>query len=371
MNHSERIGVKPGKALAAQPQIGHNRWHPDITPVVSVDPGVSLILETLDAMDGQLTATSDASHVATSNLNRVHPLTGPVYVNGAEPGDLLVVNIEDLETGDFGFTAQIPGFGFLRDLFDKPYYVSWKIADHYAESEAIPGVRIPEQAFLGVMGVAPSAALLTSIAARERELLERGGAVHPPEPNDAVPDDPRISAEALRTTPPRETGGNLDVKQLGIGTTFVVPVFAKGALFSCGDLHFAQGDGESCGTAIEVYGSVKLSFGLRKGGAQQHRSDSIWFTRQERNASGPRHALEYIGTTGICVDRTGRNESENATLAARNALLALIERLVVERGYTEQQAYAICSVAADLHYSQVVDVPNFTASAILPLDIFV
>jgi formamidase len=371
MSPIERVRVDAGKPLADQPGVGHNRWHPDIEPVVSVEPGVSITLETLDAMDGQLIATSDEDDVATSNLNRVHPLTGPVYVKGAEPGDLLVINIEDLETSGFGFTAQIPGFGFLRDVFADPYYVSWKIADHLAESSTLPGVRIPEQAFLGVMGVAPSASLLASIAAREKDLADRGGAVHPPEPQDAVPDDARIAAEALRTTPPRETGGNLDVRQLGIGTTLVMPVFVDGALFSCGDLHFAQGDGECCGTAIEVYGSVRLSFGLRKGEAHRRRSASVWFTTPARDADAPRHALGCLGTTGVCVDSTGRNESENATLAARNALLAMIERLVSERGYTEQQAYAICSVAADLRYSQVVDVPNFTASAILPLDIFV
>jgi formamidase len=371
MTRTEHVQVNPGKPLADQPGAGHNRWHPDIEPVVSVEPGVSITLETLDAMDGQLIASSDEDDVATSNLNRVHPLTGPVYVKGAEPGDLLVINIEDLETGGFGFTAQIPGFGFLRDVFADPYYVSWKIADHLAESSTLPGVRIPERAFLGVMGVAPSASLLASIAAREKDLADRGGAVHPPEPQDAVPDDARIAAEALRTTPPRETGGNLDVRQLGIGTTLVMPVFVDGALFSCGDLHFAQGDGECCGTAIEVYGSVRLSFGLRKGEAHRRRSPSVWFTTPGRDAGASRHALGSLGTTGICVDSTGRNESENATLAARNALLAMIERLVSERGYTEQQAYAICSVAADLRYSQVVDVPNFTASAILPLDIFV
>ncbi len=371
MSSRDGIRVQAGKPLADQPGVGHNRWHPDIEPVIKVEPGVSVRLETLDAMDGQLTAASDAQVVGASNLNRVHPLTGPVYVNGAEPGDLLVINIEDLETGPFGFTAQIPGFGFLRDVFVEPFYVAWKIADHHAESPSLPGVRIPEQAFLGVMGVAPSSSLLALITAREKELAERGGAVHLPEPRDAVPGDLRIASEALRTTPPRETGGNLDVKQLGIGTTLVMPVFVEGALFSCGDLHFAQGDGEVCGTAIEVYGSVRLSFGLRKGEAHRRRTASVWFNRREHDASTQRPDRGHLGTTGLCVDAAGRNESENASLAARNALLAMIERLMEERGYTHQQAYAICSVAADMHFSQLVDVPNFTASAILPLDIFV
>lgn len=365
------VRVQRGKPLSTQPGIGHNRWHPDIPPVLKLDPGESVTLETLDAMDGQLTATSGAAEVGSSNLNLVHPLTGPVYVNGAEPGDLLVVNIESIETSAFGFTAQIPGFGFLRDDFPQPNYVAWSIKDHFAESPALPGVRIPDQAFLGVMGVAPSRALLATIAARERDLSERGGVVHLPEPRDAVPGDPEIAAAALRTTPPRETAGNLDVKQLGRGSTLVTPVFVDGALFSCGDLHFAQGDGEVCGTAIEVQGSVTLSFGLQKGGAHRRHTASVWFEQRGLHGRAGQTDKGFIGTTGICVVSHGRNESEDASLAARNALLAMIERLVAERGYTREQAYTICSVAAELRYSQVVDVPNFTASTILPLDIFV
>jgi formamidase len=325
-------------------------------------------METLDAMDGQLTASSDAATVGASNLNRVHPVTGPLYINGAEPGDLLAVTIEDIETKPFGFTAQIPGFGFLRDVFTEPFYVGWTIHDHLAESTAIPGVRIPEESFMGIVGVAPSAELLATITAREADLLGRGGVVHPPEPADAVPDDAKISAQGLRTTPPRETGGNLDVKQLGRGTTVFLPVFVEGALFSSGDMHFAQGDGEVCGTAIEVAGAVRVSFALRKGGATGRRSTGVWFQGDQPARAT---AAAFYGTTGGCVDTDGRNHSENASLAARNALLSMIEYLVDERDYTAQQAYTICSVAVSLRFSQVVDVPNYTATALLPLDIFV
>jgi formamidase len=365
---TERIEVQAGRPLAEQPHIGHNRWHPDIEPKLTVDPGVSCVVETLDAMDGQLTASSDASTVAASNLNRVHPLTGPIYVNGAEPGDLLAVTIEEIETKPFGFTAQIPGFGFLRDLFTDPFYVGWTIHDRLAESAALPGVRVPEESFMGVLGVAPSAALLAAITERETELLQRGGAVFPPEPSGAIPSYPAVAAQGLRTTPPREIGGNLDVKQLGVGTTVFLPVFVEGALFSCGDMHFAQGDGEVCGTAIEVAGAVRLSFGLRKDGATGRRATGAWFQSEQPARPATR---AFYGTTGGCVDSDGRNHSENASLAARNALLSMIEYLVDERGYSGQQAYTICSVAVSLSFSQVVDVPNYTAAALLPLDIFV
>ncbi len=362
----KRLDARAGLPLAEQPGVGHNRWHPDIEPRIRVAPGTPLVIQTLDAMDGQLTEGSDATTVASSNLNRVHPLTGPVHVEGAAPGDLLVVSIRALETRSFGFTAQIPGFGFLRDVFPEPFYVPWNISGHVAESPAIPGVRIPESAFLGVVGVAPSAALLATIAAREHELFVGGGAVHPPEAGDAVPSDPAIAAAALRTTPPREIGGNLDVKHLGAGCTLFLPVFVEGARFSCGDMHFAQGDGEVCGTAIEVAGEVHLTFELRKGAATGRRAMGAWF----ETAPATRTRGHVFATTGGCVDAAGRNYSENASLAARNALLSMIDHLVEDRGYSAQQAYAICSVAVDLQLSQVVDVPNYTATAILPLEIF-
>jgi formamidase len=365
---TQRLEVRAGRPLAAQPGVGHNRWHPDIEPRARVAAGTSLVIETLDAMDGQLTPGSDAGTVASSNLNRVHPLSGPVHVDGAAPGDLLVVTITAIETQSFGFTAQIPGFGFLRDVFPDPFYVAWTIHDHVAESPTLPGVRIPEAAFMGIVGVAPSAELLAGITMRERELFDRGGAVHLPDPRDAIPDDPSVAAAGLRTTPPREIGGNLDVRHLGAGCTLFLPVFVDGARFSCGDMHFAQGDGEVCGTAIEVAGQVHLTVDLRKGAATGRRAKGVWFQTEEPARPAPR---AVFATTGGCVDDEGRNHSENASLAARNALLSMIEHIVEDRGYTAQQAYAICSVAVNLQLSQAVDVPNYTATALLPLEIFV
>jgi formamidase len=364
------ITVDFDKTLAEQAHVGHNRWHPAIRPVLTIESGDSLVLQALDAMDRQLTMSSTAADVATASLGRVHPMTGPVFVAGAEPGDLLAVRIDDIEPGSFGWTAQIPGSGFLREEFTEPFLVRWEIGGGYAVSPDLPGIRIADHAFPGVIGVAPSAELLRSTAAREAELLDRGGAVNLPDPADAIPSDPAIAAEALRTIPPRETGGNLDIRQLTRGTTVLIPVSTSGALLSCGDFHFAQGDGEVCGTAIEIQATVNLTVTLRKGtadGAQLSRG--IAYSREAAGAEEHRQRGGYFATTGICV-RNGRNESENATLAAQNAIRAMIDHLVRDRGFTAQQAYCICSVAVDLRLSQVVDVPNFVASAVLPVSIF-
>jgi formamidase len=367
-----RISVDRSQPLAAQPQVGHNRWHPDIPPVLRVQPGERVVLETLDALDGQITPSTTAAQVATVNLDVVHPLTGPVYINGAEPGDLLEINIVDVEPAEFGFTTQIPGFGFLRDVFPDSYIVHWTIADGYATAPELPGVRIPGASFPGVIGLAPSHELLQRTTAREQALLERGGAVLTPSPASAVPNDPRIAAEALRTVPPRETGGNLDVKQLSKGVRLSIPVSASGGLFSIGDAHFAQGDGECCGTAIEMAATFHLEFQVHKGLAAQRNIREVQFTRDDYY--GPPELIaprRFYATTGMSLESDGTNRSEDATLAARNALLNMIDYLGFERGLSRQQAYALASVAVDLKISELVDVPNFVVSAFLPLDIFV
>lgn len=366
------VRVDRSRRLAQQPETGHNRWHPDIPPVVRADPGDLVVLETRDAFDGQITPATTAAEVARADLSVVHPLTGPVYVNGAEPGDVLEVHIERVEADSFGYTVQVPGFGFLRDFFPEPHIVKWQIAGGFATSPDLPGVRIPGGPFMGTIGVAPSHDLLRQIAMREEALRTRGGAVLPPDSTGAVPADPRLAAEALRTIPPRETAGNVDIKQLAAGTVLRLPVWAEGALFSVGDAHFAQGDGEACGTAIEMNGVFHARFTLAKGEARRLGLRDAQFSREDyhlpANVQAPRR---FFATTGLSIRQDGTNESENATVAAQNALLNMIAYLEHSRGYTRQQAYAICSVAVDLKISELVDVPNFVVSAFLPLDIFV
>jgi formamidase len=186
-----------------------------------------------------------------------------------------------------------------------------------------------------------------------------------------VPAVEPIASEALRTIPPRETGGNFDIKQLTAGTTLLLPVYVRGALFSAGDSHFAQGDGESCGTAVEMGATLTVRFGLRKGVAAQRQIRRPQYTRHDYFAE-PRFAVprRFFATTGMPITADGRNESENVTLAAQDALLNMIDYLVGERGYSREQAYVLTSVAVDLRISELVDVPNVVVSAFLPLDIF-
>ena len=367
----EYIRIDRTRQLGEEPETGHNRWHPDITPVAEVDPGQVIGMETRDALDGQYNHATTAAQVADSNLNLVHPLTGPVYVNGAEPGDILEVKVLEVAPEPFGFTVQVPGFGFLRDLFTEPYIIHWDIANGVATSADLPGVKIPGAPFMGVMGTAPSHELLGEINRREADLQARGGMVLLPDTADAVPREPGIAAKAVRTIAPHETGGNVDIKQLTAGTTVRFPVYTPGALFSVGDSHYAQGDNESCGTAVEMSATFYGSFKLLKGEAAKRNITDLQFYRDDY-FTAPEMAVpqRFFATTGQSFSKDGRAESEETTLAARNALLNMIEYLVSERGYSEQQAYAICSVAVDLRISEMVDVPNFVVSAFLPLDIF-
>jgi formamidase len=368
---AQRIRIDRSKRLAAEPETGHNRWHPDIPAIARVRVGERIEVETRDAVDGQVTPTTQAGELLTMDLNVAHPLTGPIWVEGAEPGDLLEVRILEVEPDSFGFTSHSPGFGFMRDEFPDPWVFGWRIRDGYAESPGIPGVRIADASFAGTIGVAPSRSQLETIRQREQRLLERGGTVFPPDPRGAVPADPRIATEALRTIPPREFAGNMDVRQLTRGATLYVPVNVPGALFSIGDGHFAQGDGEVCGAAIEMRAAFHLEFAVGKGEASRRRITTPVYSRRDASPGEARLANGSYSTTGISVTKTGENTSEDATLAARRALDAMIEHLVVDRGYDRAQAYAIASVAVDLRLSSVVNVPNFVVSAVLPLGIFV
>jgi formamidase len=374
MSREHVIAVDPATPLAEQPETGHNRWHEAIEPVVEVDPGDTVVYETRDAFDGQLGPSSTAQDVGAVDLGPVHPLTGPVFVKGAEPGDLLEAELLAIEPDpwdQWGYTVEVPGFGFLRDHFPDPYIVHWQLhGGDYAESEEIPGVRIPFSPFLGTFGLAPSAELRRTATEREAALAERGGNALPPDAGGAVPATGAVPAEGLRTVPPRETAGNTDIKQTSPGVTMLIPVYADGALVSTGDVHYAQGDCEACGTAIEIRSRATLRFGLRKGEAERRGIRDLQFFRDDWFAppelAAPRR---FHATTGICVHKDGENASEDLTLAARNALLNMIDYLET-RGLNAQQAYALCSCAVDLRISQTVDVSNFLVSALLPLDVF-
>jgi formamidase len=337
----------------------HNRWHPELEPVATVAPGQELTLETEDGLAGQLGRDSSHEDAGSLDLGLGHPLAGPVRVEGAEPGDLLEVELLAYRTANFGVTAVIPGFGYLADLFPDPYLVKWEIEGGRAGSPELPGVAVPEATFAGVGGVAPSHETVARVRAREEELRARGGAVADDLPETALPLE---AAGGLRTIPPRELGGNLDVPQLVAGSRLLLPVDVPGALFSVGDLHFAQGEGEVCGTGIEVAGAVTVRLGLRK--------QPTWrppFPVYETPGLPVRPAF---ATVGLPVGEDGRNESLDLSLATRRALLAMLDHLTLERGFRREAAYALMSVAVDLRLSEIVDVPNAAVSALLALDVF-
>lgn len=368
---THEIRIDPSVPLSAEPHTGHNRWHPEIPPVVRCDPGDEVVIETRDAFDGQITPDSVAADVAAADLGVVHPLTGPVHVEGAEPGDLLVVDVVDVTPPEYGFTVQVPGFGFLRDVFPEPHIIHWELAGGWAASDGLPGVRIPAAPFLGTFGVAPSHDLMAQITAREQDLLDRGGNVLPPDPAGAVPVDDAIAGAALRTVPPRENAGNVDIKQCGVGARLYLPVWTDGGLFSAGDAHYAQGDNESCGTAIEMRSTFRLRFDVRKGVARERNIRRLRFERSDYHVAPEYGAPQrFYATTGLSIDADGVNRSEDVTAATREALLEMIDHLTTERGFDRQQAYAICSVAVDLRISELPDVPNMVVTAMLPLAIF-
>jgi formamidase len=367
---AKSIEIDRSKPLKDEPQKGHNRWHPDIPPAVETIPGEEVTIETRDSSDGQIRPGVTAAELLKMDSRVVHPLTGPVFVKGAAPGDLLEVEYLEIVPQRHAWTRFIPGIGFLHDLFDHPYLVHWDLTKQWATSPSLPGVRIPNAAFMGTAGVAPSHEQLARWAKREAELKTRGGTVFLPDRKSAVPPTEEIAKHGLRTIPPRENCGNADVKQMTVGSKLLVPVSVKGALYSVGDGHFAQGDSECCGTAIEMGAAVTVKFRLHRDAAASHNIAWPRFSHPGYFAppqwAAPRN---FIATMGMPVRQDGTNESGDITLATRNAVINMID-LLEERGWTREQAYVICSVAVDLRVSNVVDMPNVVVSAILPEEIF-
>jgi formamidase len=363
------IRIDRTKPLAAEAKTGHNRYHPDIAPILEVSEGEEVRLETRDGVDGQIGPDATAADLAKLDPGRIHPLTGPIFVKDAEPGDMLEVEFLDILPQPTAFSAIVPGLGFLRDVMTTPFVVQWKIGGGWATSAELPGVRIPGAPFMGISGTAPSAQKLKEWTEREQRALDAGGFVIPPGEAGAVPRG-RCGLEGLRTLPPRENGGNFDVKQLTKGAKLLLPVFVKGALFSTGDGHFAQGDGEVCVTAVEMGATVAVRFKIHKGLAKKRTFAGPVFSHPGYFAN-PSHAVpqNFLGVMGMPIDAKGEIESENLTLAARNAVLNMIT-LLQERGFSREQAYVICSVAVDLRISNVVDVPNYVVSALVPEAIF-
>jgi formamidase len=350
-----RIEIDRSVPLHEGAERGHNRWHPGLEPVATCEPGDEVTFELRDSRDRQI--GRDSTHEDLLDTPPIaHPLTGPLAVAGAQPGDVLELEIVGYETDDFGWTAIWPGSGYLGDLFDRPFLARWEIDGSHARSEQVPGVAIPACVHAGTIGVAPSDELFERARAREAA----GGSPHPPSAELAWPPH---AADGLRTYPPRENGGNMDIRDLGPGARLWLPVQAPEALLSAGDLHFAQGDGEVCISAVETGGSATFRVGLRR--------DDGWRPTYPCYEAPPRPPRAFFATTGIPLTDTGDQGLLDLNLATRRALVELLGWLTAEHGLEREAAYVLMSVAAELRVSELVDAPNALVSAALPLDVFV
>ena len=366
-----------------------NRLHPEIPMAARARPGQTILLKSRNSIDAQLDPESSYVDERFSDavLGTVHPLTGPVHIEGAEPGDVLAVTILDIEPGPFGQT-RITGNAFVGDRIPGPFSVLWRLNRKEAVSEDLPGVRIPNGSFPGIVTVLPGPEQLSATLAREAALAEQGGSSALPEPTHASPVDvcgPKEDRRdaCLRTGPPREHGGNMDIRYMGVGVTIYLPCYVAGCGLGVGDLHFAQGDGEVAGTAIEMDADVTLTTALIKDGPALERGPHYEGAARLMDIPSRR----FYATTGLPLKTAGEvppdmaylnspnvagleNLSKDISLAARNALLEIIDYMVETYGLTPEQAYIVASVAVDLRIGQLVDVPNVGVTAILPLDIF-
>jgi acetamidase/formamidase len=298
----------------------HTVWDHSIEPVLEVDPGETVELEVTDASGGQLDRDSSVADVAALDFTRVNPVTGPVFVKGAQPGDVLEVEILSLRPRDWGWTAIIPGFGLLSDEFPDPWLRISSVDATSGRVAFLDDVWLPYEPFPGTIGVAPE------------------------EPGEHS------------IVPPRRWGGNMDIKHLRAGTTLLLPVGVEGALFSVGDTHAAMGDGEVCGTAVEAPMDIAVRLGVRKDVTIAAPQFTVAADELARTEAGGYHVCTGIGP--------------DLLEATRDATRAAIEHIVERRGGTAQEAYAIVSVACDLRIHEVVDAPNWVVGCFVPDAVF-
>ena len=301
---------------------GHLGWNNQFPPQLTIAPGDTVAFEIKDASGGQITPSSSLAAIREMDFGKVNPVTGPVRIDGAKPGDALKVTLLSLTPSTtagagWGWTANIPGFGLLADQFPDPALHLWKYQPDLAAPALFgPGGKVPLRPFTGTIGVAPAEPGLHSIV------------------------------------PPRRVGGNMDIRDVAAGSELYLPVEVAGALFSVGDTHAAQGDGEVCGTAIESPMSIELKFELVKGA-------ELAFPRFTTPGPVTRHldAKGYEVTTGIGPDLMA---------GARDAVSGMIDLLTRRHGMAAVDAYLLCSVCADLRVSSIVDVPNWVVSLYFP-----
>jgi acetamidase/formamidase len=290
----------------------HSVWDRSLAPRLRIEPGDEVAFRCVDSSGGQVHTGMTAAEYLTIDRTRIHALTGPVWVEGAEPGDVLQIDVLSTRHADWGWSSVTEGFGFLKDRFREPYLFHWRL-DGESTLSLAPAV-VPVRPFLGVMGVA------------------------------------RAEAGAFRTRPPGPFGGNLDVRELCAGSRLYLPVFNHGALFSCGDGHAAQGDGEVCINGIECPLDVTLRFHLHK----------------QQPLAGPIVEASEVAAPDSTADSWVVLESGTDLIAtAQAATSRMIDLLVSRWEFSEIHAYILCSVALKLRLSQVVNEPVYTVSAAL------
>jgi formamidase len=380
-----------------------NRLHPAIPMTHRVNPGQTILFHTRDAADvlgtvaaqradtdeGQALRAGivDKSRFLGMSHSAAHPMAGPLYIEGAMPGDVLKVTIISIDPGEFGWT--FGSGGFIRDLMEGQFLAVWRLNKEFAESDDIPGIRIPNGSFPGVVSTLPGPNQLRTILKREQQLADAGAQVMLPFANGATPSSicgPNGSAaeECLRTFPPREHGGNMDIRYLQPGVSIYLPCYLEGCGLTIGDLHYAQGDGEVSGSAIEMSADISVTTELLRNGPDL--THGPHYEGDSRVLDIP--SKRFYAVTGIPVKKPHDvpphmeyldskvlgplgNVSIDLNIAARNALDGMIDHIVTNYGYNRNQAYVIASVAVDLRITQLVDAPNVGVTAVLPLDIFV
>lgn len=299
----------------------HFGWNNALEPALKTEPGQVVEFEAIDASGGQLSASSTLEEVSSLNFDLINPVTGPVYVDGARPGDALKITILSFTPSGWGWTAVIPGFGLLADRFDTPALHIWEFdKTPGAVAEFKPGGRVPIQAFPGTIGNAPAETGVQSVVN------------------------------------PRKVGGNMDTRGLCEGTVLYLPVEVEGGLLSVGDTHAAQGDGEVCGTAIESPMHVALKIELEKGA-------NLKFPRFTTPGPVCRHidAQGYEVTTGIGPD---------LMQCAADAVDQMVDLISARYKMSPAEAYMLCSVCADLRITEIVDMPNWVVSFNFPKSVF-
>jgi acetamidase/formamidase len=297
--------------LSAEPT--HSRWNRALPPRLRIAPGDTVSLECVDASGAQVRPGMTVAEYVGIDRERIHALTGPIHVEGAQAGDVLQVDVLQVAHKGWGWSSVVTGLGFLKQRFAEPYLFHWQLED--AMTRSLSPAIVPLRPFCGVMGVAPA---------------EDG---------------------EFRTRPPGIFGGNMDVRELCAGATLYLPVLNAGALFSAGDAHAAQGDGEVCINGIECPADVSLRFHLHK--SQTLAGPLVESAAPARAGTGSEAWMVVESATDVAN-------------AARAATSRMIDLLADRWGFTEIHAYLLCSVAMRLQLSQVVNEPMFTVSAVLP-----